>query len=94
MSKKKNTKGNVPSTKVEAPKVIKLTKTQRELFVTKRNAGNESLNVIVGEVNKHITENLSKIVDTFIEELKIDVNEDWLFDANTLQFTKQDKRPK
>jgi len=37
MSKDTKGKGKVPETKVEAPTTIKLNKTQRELFATKRN---------------------------------------------------------
>lgn len=90
MSKKKP---GVPSTKVEPPKTIKLTKTQRELFITKRNAHNEGLKVTIDEYNKLSSEILGKLVDDFIVELNIDViGENWSFDANTMQFEKQEKK--
>ena len=93
MSKTKNTKGKVPETKVEKPTTVKLNKTQRELFVTKRNQFNEGAQAIMGEYNKLSSEILGKLVDNFIEELKIDVqNEDWEFNANALQFNKVKKK--
>ena len=90
MSKDTKGKGNVPETKVEKPTTVKLNKTQRELFVTKRNQFNEGAQAVMGEYNKLSSEILGKLVDNFIEELKIDVqNEDWEFNANALQFTKK-----
>ena len=87
------TKPKVPPTKIDPPTTIKLTKTQRELFVTKRTNGNNSLKIIVDEFNKQLGENLGKLVDVFIEELKIDVaGEDWDFDPNTLQFNRREKK--
>ncbi|KKL74867.1 hypothetical protein LCGC14_2060610 [marine sediment metagenome] len=95
MSKAKNTEGKVPSTKIAPPTVIKCTKTQRELFIMKRDAANAGIKIIVDEYNKQSSENLGKIVDAFIEELKIDVeNENWSFDAQSVQFTKQEKKGK
>jgi len=92
MSQKKNTTGKVIKTKIEGPKTVKLTKSQRDLFTTKRAAFNESLESIGGEFNKLTGEILGKMIDTFIEELKIDtVKEDWRFNANALQFDKVDK---
>lgn len=92
-SKKKNTAGKVPATKIEPPTTIKLTKTQRELFVTKRAAGNKSLNIIADEFNKQVGENLGKLIDTFAEELGIDIaGEDWDFSPTTLQFEKREKK--
>lgn len=90
MSQKKNTEGKVPETKVTPPTTIPLTKTQRELFITKRNQYNEDLKAMIELHNKPVTENLGKLVDTFIEELGIDVaNQNWSFDANTLNFKKE-----
>jgi hypothetical protein len=93
MSKVKNTTGKVPETKVEKLTTVKLNKTQRELFVTKRNQFNEGAQAVMGEYNKLSSEILGKLVDNFIEELKIDVqNEDWEFNANALQFNKVEKK--
>lgn len=93
MSKAKNTTGKVPETKVEAPTIIKLTKTQRELFVTKRNQANEGVQIIVGEYNKLSAEILGKLVGNFIEELGINiVDETWSFDANSMTFTREKKK--
>lgn len=92
MSKDTKGKGNVPETKVP-PTTVKLTKTQRELFATKRNGFNEGIQAIAIEYNKLSAEILGKLVDNFIEELKIDVqNENWEFDANNMQFTRQVKQ--
>jgi len=89
MSQKKNTKSKVPATKVEGPKTVKLTKSQKDLFTTKRATFNESLESIGAEFNKLTGEILGKMIDTFIEELKIDVvKENWRFNANALQFDK------
>jgi len=86
-------KPKVPSTKVDKPTTIKLNKSQRELFVTKRNQLNDSLKRVVDEFNKLSSEILGKLVDTFIEELEIDiVGEDWSFDANAMQFSKTGKK--
>ena len=85
MSQKKNIEGKVPPTKVDKPTTIKLNKTQRELFATKRNQFNEGMKAVIDEYNKLSSEILGKLVDNFIEELGIDVqNEDWSFDANAL----------
>ena len=93
MSKDTKGKGKVPETKIAPPTTIKLNKTQRELFATKRNQFNEDMKVVIDTFNKLSSEILGKLVDTFIEELKIDiVNENWSFDANALQFTKQEKK--
>ena len=87
------TKPKVPPTKVAPPTTVKLTKTQRELFITKRNTSNEGLQAVINEFNKLNSEILGKLVDNFIEELKIDVvNEDWSFDANSMQFSKAEKK--
>jgi hypothetical protein len=95
MSKKKNTEGKVPVTKVEKPTTVKLNKTQRELFVTKRNQFNEGVQAVVGEYNKLSSEILGKLVDNFIEELGINiVEENWSFDANSMQFTKEKEKEK
>ena len=95
MSKDKKGKGNVPETKVSPPTVIKCTKTQRELFIMKRDAANAGIKIIVDEYNKQSSENLGKVVDDFIEELKIDVeNENWSFDAQSVTFTRQEKKGK
>ena len=95
MSKDTKGKGKVPETKVEAPTIIKCTKTQRELFTTKRNGYNEDVKIIIDIFNKVTSERLGIIVDNFIEELKIDVvNEDWSFDQNSIQFTKTVKPEK
>lgn len=95
MSQKKNTEGKVLPTKVAPPTTIKCTKTQRELFATKRNAYNDDLKIIIDIFNKVSSERLGIIVDNFIEELKIDiVNENWQFDANAMQFTKTTKTEK
>ena len=95
MSQKKNTEGKVPPTKVAPPTTIKLNKTQRELFATKRNQFNEDMKTVVDTFNKLSSEILGKLVDNFIEELEIDViNENWSFDQNAMQFTKQEKNVK
>lgn len=93
MSQKKNTDGKVPSTKVKEKAVIKLTKTQKELFSTRQSEANASIQVIVGEFNKQHSIVLSKLIDDFILELKIDTEkEDWTFDARKLNFTKTEKK--
>lgn len=93
MSKDTKGKGKVPETKVEAPTTIKLNKTQRELFATKRNQFNEDMKTVIDTFNKLSSEILSKLVDNFIEELEIDiVGENWSFDANSMQFTKTEKK--
>ncbi len=93
MSKSKNTTGKVPETKIAPPTTIKCTKTQRELFVTKRNQYNEDIRAIMELCNKPVAENLGKIMDTFIEELGINiVDENWSFDANSLTFTREKKK--
>lgn len=92
MSKDTKGKGGVPETKVEKPTTIPLTKTQRELFITKRNQYNEDLKAMIELHNKPVTENLGKLVDTFIEELSINIiDENWSFDANTLLFRREKK---
>lgn len=93
MSKRKNVSGKVPETEIKAPTTIKLTKTQRELFVTKRNQFNEDMKAMIDLFNKPTSEILGKLVDNFIEELKINViDENWSFSADTLQFTKTEKK--
>lgn len=93
MSTKKNTAGKVPATKIDPPTTIKLTKTQKELFVTKRTAANKSLNIIVDEFNRQVGENLGKLIETFGEELEIDtINEDWDFVPDKLEFKKREKK--
>ena len=88
-------KPKVPPTKIAPPTTIKLNKTQRELFATKRNQFNEDMKTVIDTFNKLSSEILGKLVDNFIEELEIDVqNEDWSFDANTLQFSKTVKAGK
>ena len=90
MSKNTKGKGGVPETKIPPPTTVKLNKTQRELFVTKRNQFNEGVQSVVAEYNKLSSEILGKLVDTFIEELSIDIiGENWSFDANTLAFKKE-----
>jgi len=80
MSQKKNTTSKVPATKVEGPKTVKLTKSQRELFTMKRDLSNKML---------------GDIVEIFVEELKIDVvKENWRFDPDSLQFVKLNKEEK
>ena len=93
MSKDTKGKGKVPETKVEAPTTIKLNKTQRELFATKRNQFNEGMKAVIDEYNKLSSEIPGKLVDNFIEELEIDiVGENWQFDANAMAFTRNDKK--
>lgn len=93
MSKDTKGTGGVPETKIPPPTVKKLNKTQKELFVTKRNAFNESLRNVMEEFNKLSSEVLGKLVDNFIEELEIDIQgEDWSFDANALEFKKSEKK--
>ena len=95
MSQKKNTTSKVPATKVEGPRTVKLTKSQKDLFTTKRATFNEMLESVGQEFNKLTGEILGKMIDTFIEELEIDtVKEDWRFDANALQFVKVGKGDK
>ena len=95
MSKTKNTTGGVPPTEVKKPDVVKLNKTQRELFATKRNQFNEDMKTVIDTFNKLSSEILGKLVDNFIEELEIDiVGENWNFDANAMQFTKTAKAEK
>ena len=87
--------GKVPATKIAPPTTIKLTKTQRELFVTKKNQFNEDMKAVIDLYNKPTSEILGKLVDNFIEELKIDIiAENWSFDANSMQFTKTAKAEK
>ena len=89
----KNTNGKVPETKVKPPTTIKLNKTQRELFATKRNQFNEDMKTVIDTFNKLSSEILGKLVDNFIEELSIDVvNQNWSFDANSMQFSKTEKK--
>lgn len=92
MSKTKNTTGKVPETKVDEPKVIKGTKSQRELFFKQR----DEINKIIGDLNNYLSGNvLGKSVENFMEELGIDVvNEDWEFDSRTVQFTRREKKDK
>lgn len=91
----KDKAGKVPDTKIAPPTTIKLTKTQRELFVTKRNQFNEDMKTVIDTFNKLSSEILGKLVDNFIEELKIDiVGENWSFDQNAMQFTKTVKAEK
>ena len=93
MSKDTKGKGKVPETKIAPPTTIKCTKTQRELFTTKRNGYNEDMKIIIDIFNKVTSERLGIIVDNFIEELKIDIiAENWSFDANSMQFTKAEKK--
>ena len=93
MSQKKNTEGKVPSTKVLPPTTVRWTKTQRELFTTKRNQLNADAQTVIDVLNKSSSEILGKIVDTFAEELKIDtVNENWDVEGNTMQFVKKEKK--
>ena len=84
------TKQKVPETKVESPKVISLTKTQRELFLTDRN----EITRLVGQLNQFmINRILASRVDQFIEELKINIqDEDWDFDAEKLRFTRRERK--
>lgn len=90
---KKNTTGKVPATKVEKLKTIKLTKSMKELFIARQVEANDSLKIIVAEFNKQHGLVLSKLVDDFILELKIDVeNEEWAFDAKTMSFTRKVKK--
>ena len=93
MSKDTKGKGKVPETKIAPPTTVKLNKTQRELFATKRNQFNEDMKTVIDTFNKLSSEILGKLVDNFIEELQIDVQtEDWSFDANSMQFTKTEKK--
>ena len=93
MSKDTKGKGKVPETKILPPTTKKLNKTQRELFATKRNQFNEDMKIVIDTFNKLSSEILGKLVDNFIEELEIDiVNENWSFDANSMQFTKTEKK--
>ena len=89
----KDKAGKVPETTVKPPTTIKLNKTQRELFATKRNQFNEDMKTVIDTFNKLSSEILGKLVDNFIEELGIDiVKETWAFDANSMQFTKTEKK--
>ena len=92
MSKDTKGKGRVPETKIAPPTTIKLTKTQRELFIKHR----EEIGKLITDLQNYLTQHtLSKDVDNFIEELKIDVqNEDWSFDANAMLFRKVEKPEK
>ena len=91
MSKAKNTTGNVPATKSsKAPSVIKLTKSQRLLF----NKHREEIGKVLSDLSSYLSSNiLAADVDTFIEELKIDVvNEDWDWDVQALEFRRREKK--
>ena len=92
MTKKKTT-GKVLPTKIAPPKTVRLTKTQRELYLTKRNSHRDGMKIIIDEYSKLSEENLGKTAETFAEELKIDIiNEAWRWDANTLQFIKEEEK--
>jgi len=89
MTQQKKGKQKVPPTKLDEPSVINLTKTQKELFNTKRNEINEKAGAIMNYMSQEI---LGKLVDQFIVELNIDVeNQDWQFDARLLRFNKVEK---
>lgn len=88
-----STKSKVPATKVPKKKVVKLTKTQRTLFIKLRN----DIRKMINDLNQFCIINmLSPKMDDFIAELGLDlVNEDWQFDAEALLFrqtkTKEEK---
>lgn len=83
----------VPPTKVSPPTTIRCTKTQRELFNTKRSQLNEDAKVVIDIFNRQSSERLGIIVDNFIEELGIDiVGENWKFDPNAMQFSKEERK--
>lgn len=93
MSKDTKGKGKVPPTKIAPPTTKKLTKTQRELFVTKKKEHNEGIQVIIDKYSKLSAEIFDKLFIVFAEELGIDiVGENWDFDHNTFQFKKKEKK--
>ena len=85
-----STKSKVPATKVPKKKVVKLTKTQRTLFIKLRN----DISKMINDLNQFCVINmLSPKMDDFIVELGLDVaEENWQFNADTLEFTKQEKK--
>lgn len=88
--KKKNTTGKVPETKIAPAKVVKCTKSQRELLNAKKNQYNEGMRKIIDEYSKVTSERMTSIIEGFGEELGIDiVGENWRFDERTMQFIKQ-----
>ncbi len=91
MSKAKNTTGNVPETKVAPPKVYKCTKSQCQLFNTKKGQYNEGIRSIIDEYSKVTSERMTLMLEGFAEELGIDYTiESWNFDERTMQFSKKE----
>jgi len=89
MPKKKVNPKTIPETKIPEKKTIPLTKSQKVLFITRRDEGNKGVQAILEAYNVQLSKNLGRLVDDFIAELNIDtVNEDWRFNANTFNFTK------
>ena len=93
MTKKKNTDGKVPETKVAPPKVYKCTKIQRQLFKTKRGQYNEGIRNIIDEYGKVTSDRMTLMIEGFAEELGIEYTvENWNFDERTMQFTKTEEK--
>jgi len=89
--KKKNTDGKVPETKVAPPKVYKCTKSQRQLFNTKKVQYNEGIRNIIDEYQKVTSERMTLMIEGFAEEMGIDYAiEEWDFDERTMQFSKKE----
>ena len=93
MSQKKNITGKVPETKVAPPRVYKCTKSQRQLFKTKRGQYNEGIRNIIDEYGKVTSDRMTLMIEGFAEELGIEYTvENWKFDERTMQFTKAEEK--
>lgn len=89
--KKKNIDGKVPETKIAPQKVFKCTKSQRELYNTKKSQYNEGIRSIIDEYSKVTSERMTLMLESFAEELGINyVTEEWNFDERTMQFSKKE----
>ena len=85
--------GKVPETKIAPPTTKKLTKSQEELYVTKRKEHNDGIQLIIDKYSKLSAEIFDKLLKVFAEELGVDiVGENWDFDHNTFQFAKKEKK--
>lgn len=95
MSKKKQTPKSVPVTKVEKPKAIKWTKSQKALYrdvTTEAQAkANEGAGLILSVYNKILSIHL----DEFAVELGIDDDgHDYDVDPNNFRFVRRPPQPK
>lgn len=92
-SKKKDTKSKVPETKAAPPKVYKCTKSQRELYNTKKSQYNAGMRGIIDEYSKVTSERMTLMIESFAEEMGIDyVVDSWDFDERTMQFSKKEAK--